>query len=198
MPCLTPLIDDLAPLIVQGDAMRDALVAVAPLPLASAYAVLTSGEPMNGSALLPASTYAPMHADMAWGGGVEVLFDPMANPVLGNSVIACPDGSALNVLDGDMPLTGAQFLQTTTVRWLLTVQTQSSDASALANVRVVVLDIGQLAVTGMPVVAEALSDGSGNVVIGVPQNTAYLVVAYKSGTVDVAGTSAQTLSPDPA
>ncbi|MBY0490650.1 MAG: hypothetical protein K2R93_12480 [Gemmatimonadaceae bacterium] len=200
MPCLVPALPDPTPLLVQGDEMRDGILSVlsiqAPMfatPLATpltpdALAVVVP-------ALLSDNLYAPMHEDMAYT-PADVLYDPLANPALLHFNIVCPDGTSLNVLDGDMPLVG-QVPQSSS-RWLLNLQTSDTNAVAVASVRCLALDVGQLAVGRPAVVAEGISNGAGVLALEVPQNSDYLVVAYRSGVSDLAGVSAQTLSPDPA
>ena len=195
MPCMMLIFDDPASQIVQGDEMLDALVTILPqLPALVPY-VRATGEPstMLGVALW-SGAYGVEHSDFAQGIG-EVLFDPLTNPAISNFQIPTPDGGSLNVLDGDTPLTGAQFLQTATARWALVLQTQDASGVAIANVRVLAMEVGQLAVGGASVQAEGVSDGSGNLTLVVPLNTAYLAVAYVSGAPDRSGTSAQTIAP---
>ena len=66
----------------------------------------------------------------------------------------------------------------------------------LGNCRVVIFDVGQLAVTGSPVVAETMSDGSGNYSVAVPGPTALQAIAYKPGSPDVAGITRADVVPD--
>lgn len=77
-------------------------------------------------------------------------------------------------------------------RWYLTGVTRDSGGTPLGDCRVIVFEVGRLAVTGAPVVAEAMSDGSGAYSIEVPQNTLYQVLAYKPGAPDLTGASVQT------
>lgn len=51
---------------------------------------------------------------------------------------------------------------------------------------------GRLAAASSPVIAETISDGSGNVSIEVPQNTTYFLIAYKP---DRGGVSMQNSLP---
>jgi hypothetical protein len=74
------------------------------------------------------------------------------------------------------------------VRWAVTGTTYlDTESTPLAGCRVVVFNVGQLAVGQAPIVAEAISDGSGNFSIEVPQNTGYEMWAYKPGAPDVGG-----------
>lgn len=79
--------------------------------------------------------------------------------------------------------------------WALTGVTRNSAGAALGGCRVMALDVGQIAITGAPIVAESISDGSGNYSVPVPLNTAYQVIAYKSGSPDVGGVSLNTITP---
>jgi hypothetical protein len=80
-------------------------------------------------------------------------------------------------------------------RWVLTGITKDSTGAALGNCRVVVLETGRLAVNAAPIVAETISDGSGNYSVDVPMNTMYEAIAYKPGSPDVAGITRNDLTP---
>lgn len=80
-------------------------------------------------------------------------------------------------------------------RWLLSGVTKDATGAPLGNCRVVVLETGRLAVCGAPVVAETISDGSGNYAVDVPMNTAYEAIAYKPGSPDVAGITRADVTP---
>ena len=198
MPCLLPPFPDPTPLIVMGDEMRDGILSVLSLqtpPFATPLALpWQAAELACGCPMVPSDNpYALMHSDMAKGS--EVLYDQLANPALQNFNIVCPDGSSLNVLDGDMPLVG--ITPTYSGRWVLSLQTNDGTGANLANVRCVAMDLGQVAVGRPAVVAEGVSNGSGALSLEVPTNTDYLVVAYLIGSPDLGGVSSQTLSPDP-
>jgi len=193
---MMPMVTDLAPVLVQGDAMAEGLLAVLVPSMTFVASATVNGEPLNALVGTPlANPFAPMRPDFSWGRG-ETVFDPLANPALNNFNIVCPDGTSLFVRDNLLPLTGALFLPTTTARWALVLQTQDAASVAIPAVRVVALDTGRLAVNGAPVVAEGISDASGNLTLVVPLNTSYLVLAYVTGAPDRSGASAQTVTPD--
>jgi len=94
-------------------------------------------------------------------------------------------------------------------------QTVTGAGAALGNCRVVVYETGRMAVTATPprkfwsagnpneaewespspVVAEAISDGSGNFTITVPMNVAYQLTGYLTGSPDLAGITKNTVVP---
>jgi hypothetical protein len=84
-------------------------------------------------------------------------------------------------------------------------QTVTGNGTPLANCRIVVYETGRMAVDGgayrsgfsseSPVVAEALSDGSGNFTINVPMNVAYQLTGYLEGSPDRAGITRKDVVP---
>lgn len=82
-----------------------------------------------------------------------------------------------------------------TERWVIAGTTRDSAGVALGSCRVVVLETGRIAVSGNPVVSEAVSDGSGAFSLEVSGNTAHHLIAYKPGSPDVAGASLVTITP---
>ena len=86
------------------------------------------------------------------------------------------------------------FVQNT-ARFQITGVTRDSAGTALGTCRVVMLEVGRIAKGEMPVVAETISDGSGNYTIEVALNTAHQGIAYKDGSPDVAGISIDGLTP---
>lgn len=77
-------------------------------------------------------------------------------------------------------------VQSTTL-FIISGTTRDSAGAPLGNCRVVVLETGRLAVTGCPVVAEVISDGSGLFSVVVPMDVGYQLIAYLPGSPDVAG-----------
>jgi len=103
----------------------------------------------------------------------------------------------------------------TTQTFTVSGQTLTGAGAALGNCRVVVYETGRIAVPNTPplafysagnpnpmrwehespVVAEAISDGSGNFTITVPMNLCYQLTGYKTGSPDVAGITKDTVTP---
>jgi hypothetical protein len=108
-------------------------------------------------------------------------------PVLGELVL--PSGECVAV----DPVVGVQFGGVP--RWFLTGTTRNSAGVALGDCRVIVLEVGRIAVQGAPVVAETVSDGAGAYSVEVPLNTAYQVLAYKEGAPAVTGATLNTVTP---
>jgi len=82
-----------------------------------------------------------------------------------------------------------------TEQWLITVQAQDTTGAIIVGARVVAFETGRIAKDGAPLVAEGITDGSGNVTLTVSANVAHLVVGYVSGSPDKGGTTSQILSP---
>jgi hypothetical protein len=73
--------------------------------------------------------------------------------------------------------------------------TKDGTGAALGGCRVVVFETGRIAKDGAPIIAETISDGSGNYSVEVPGNKAYQAIAYKPGSPDVAGVTRNDLVP---
>lgn len=84
-----------------------------------------------------------------------------------------------------------------TERWRIVGVTRNSADVPVGGCRVMIFDTGQMRV-GSPgvLVAEGISDGSGNYALEVPQNTAYQATAYLPGGPDAAGITLNTLVPE--
>lgn len=204
MTMILPLLSDPPiDLLLVGEGMRDAALS---WPMTDA-AGLTSGTAamslvasvsagVGNTPSIPVmgglSAYAPRAADMATTfDGMNVAL-PTAARV--NGSICTPDGVTMPFVVADNCM--SCFTPQSTGRWVLAIQTQDVSGAAVGGCRVVVFDVGQLAV-GLPAVAaESVSDGSGSASVPVPQNTGYMVLAYLPGSPDRAGVSVQTLSPD--
>lgn len=203
MTMIPPIIADFpVDLLIAGELMRDAALS---WPVTDAAGLVASSTPMSPNAALNAtvrplgtvaglSAYPPMASDMATTDGGSNVTTPMTARV--NGAICTQDG--VNVPFAVFDDCRIPMIPTHSGRWQLAMQTQDANGAALGGCRVVVLDLGQIAV-GLPaVVAEGVSDGSGNATLIVPQNQDYMVVAYLSGSPDRAGVTVQTLTPDPA
>lgn len=113
-------------------------------------------------------------------------------PADGN-VICSPCGEIFEVRGVQGMLPAAPI--SPNIRFQMTGVTKDSTGVALGNCRVVVLETGRLLTDAIPVVAEGMSDGSGNYSIIVPMNTGYQVIAYKPGSPDVAGVTVNNAAP---
>lgn len=128
-----------------------------------------------------------------------------------NAGVATPCGAWVSA---DFPPLLTRFEQASDV-FTITGQTVTGAGAALAGCRVVVYETGRIAVTAVPpeqyhsagntspgtwespspVVAEAISDGSGNFSILVPMNVAYQLTGYLTGSPDRAGITKDTVVP---
>lgn len=199
MPVIRVVPQDPTDLVIQGEEMRQSAIAggmhttVAPPYLMED--VFSGGiEPPRAAApivIAGAQAYPPMAPDAA--PPVEVLRSPFDGTMIGNNMgISTPCGA---IYPHDIGMHLMTSFQQSTVRWSLVGITRDQAGATLGNCRVIVMETGRLSVNGAPIVAEAVSDGSGNYAIAVPLNTSYQVVAYKTGSPDVAGVSLQTLTP---
>ena len=123
---------------------------------------------------------------------LPILPDPQVQFVRFGSIgaMVLPSGESV---DPQCPC--VRDLNGSTSRWMLTGTTRDSAGAALGACRVIVLEVGRLAVDGAPVVAETVSDGAGSYSVAVPTNTAYQVLAYKPGAPDVTGATLNTVTP---
>jgi hypothetical protein len=133
-----------------------------------------------------------------------------------NALIATPCGALVQITLG-RHLFLKEFVQATDT-FTITGQTLTGAGAALAGCRVVVYETGRIAVAGhynpqaqagvsvgnvqevqwdseSPVVAEAISDGSGNFSIVVPMNLCYQLTGYLVGSPDRAGITKDTVVP---
>jgi hypothetical protein len=137
--------------------------------------------------------YAPMHPDFTpYHSRLRSRFQ--RSMIANNAVICTPCGA---IYPFDTGLSGQlinNFVQNT-ARFQITGVTRDSAGATLGNCRVVMLEVARISVNGTPVVAETISDGSGNYTIEVALNTAHQGIAYKDGSPDVAGISIDTLTP---
>ena len=175
MPVINMVPQDLTDLVIQGEQMRAAAVVA----------------PVSGPLVAGAQSYAPMvGSDPVQ--PIEVLRSPFDQTmVASNAVISTPCGALVPLDIGRHVL--EDFVQSAE-RFAVTSVTRDSAGTPLAGCRVLMLEQGQLAVTGSPVVGETISDGSGNYTINVPGRTGYQAIAYKAGSPDVAGISVVPLT----
>jgi hypothetical protein len=124
----------------------------------------------------------------------EVLRSPFAGTMVSNNTqIATPCGALIPHRIGSR-LMGADFVQHSG-RWVIAGITRDSVGAVLGNCAVTMLETSRIAVGQVPVVAQTVSDGSGNYSVEVPGNTAYQGIAYKVGVTDGSGASLNTLTP---
>jgi hypothetical protein len=198
MPVITVVPQDITDYVLQGEEMRVSAIAAgvhwAPSPNAMTPVLSDTSEPSRSTAPVVVAgeqTYPPMAPDAA--PPREVLRSPFAGSMVGsNAQISTPCGALYPLDIGNHLMTA--FAQSS-ARWTLTGVTRDSTGAALGSCRVVVSETARIAVGQTPIVVETISDGSGNYSVAVPLNTLYQVVAYKTGSPDVAGVSLQTLTP---
>ena len=107
-----------------------------------------------------------------------------------NAVICTPCGKAIvveNVIANKFTLNNQLFV--------ITGITRDNNGLELGFCDVIALDANKLIVTGTPVVAQTVSDVDGFFVMFVPSYNNHQIIAYKSGSPDVAGISLETIVP---
>lgn len=112
--------------------------------------------------------------------------------IANNATISTPCGALICVQIGQHIMD--TFVESTS-RWVLSGVTKDSSGAALGSCRVVVLETGRIGIGQLPVVAETISDGSGNYSVPVASNTAHWEIAYKAGSPDVAGATVNNVTP---
>lgn len=169
MPIILPaLLDPSSDLTLQGELMRSELVSID-----ATYVI--AGE----------QNFSPTQVDFAYSSFVLSY----SNLPRVNSGISNQDGTFLPHHRSGLLIN--QFIQSSS-RWKLDFQVVDSSDVAVPGARVIVMETGRLAAASSPVIAETISDGSGNVSIEVPQNTTYFLIAYKP---DRGGVSMQNSLP---
>jgi hypothetical protein len=190
MPVITVDIQDPTDSLVEGEQMRAAAIAA---PAAAWWPIVD-----DIPDVMPNSLTALVADDLNYGMALDGLTQLVirskvdGNLVSVNSCISTPCGALVSFEANECRFT--IFTQATNI-WTMAGVTRNQSGDALGSCRVVVLETGQVAVGGAPVVGETTSDGSGNYSLVVPQNTAYQVLAYKPGSPDVAGVTIDTVTP---
>ena len=115
------------------------------------------------------------------------------NGIDANACVCTPCGAVIPILLGHQWFWND--IGQTTVTFTLVGVSRDSTGATLGACRVIVMEVGRQQIDGAPIVAETVSDGSGNYSVVVPMNTAYQVLAYKAGAPDVFGTTVNTLTP---
>jgi len=194
MPVIRTLAADPADQILQGEEMRLSAIAmgvhagVAPM---MASTQVSAGEALSAwPTIAGQQNYPPMHPDYTPYTANSDLF--AGTQIANNACISSSCGALVPFTRGNALL---NVYTQASVLWQITGVTRDNVGTALGACRVVVLETGRIAVASAPVVAEAVSDGSGNFAIGVPLNTAYQALAYKPGSPDVAGVTLNTVTP---
>lgn len=212
MPVMLPMMPDPTDVVIQGEESRAAIIGLpvesfAPtsmqplMEIVLGSAPLVSGDqsfaPMMNDGPIPVSRARPLVQD-----------NPRANAVVCNQA-----GAIIPVMQTRGFIIN-EFAQATDL-FFVTGQTVTGAGVALGSCRVVVYETGRIAETNeppeqyysagnpnparwkspSPVVAEAVSDGSGNFTIPVPMNTAYQLTGYLTGAPDLAGITRQDVVP---
>lgn len=192
MPVIRIVPQDPTDLVMQGEQLRAATL-IAPIAPSGGQSGLMDAVGQSWSFLVADDDEEDTGM---MGDGVLPLASLRSNENLGlvsaNASISTPCGALIPVYSRECLISG--FVQSSS-RWVLSGQTLDLNSVALPNCRVIIFDTGRLAVSGLPVVAEAISDGSGNYSIEVPQNTIYQATAYLVGSPDRAGVTVNNLTP---
>lgn len=178
MPVLRERPQDPTDLVIAGELMRSVAVTLPVDPTWPLTEDLESYAPMNAS--------DPVDSVSSW---VPEFALPRAN-----AGVATPCGAFIP-RDVGSTLMLRQFVQSSQ-QWRIVGVTYDSADVALAACRVLAFDIGQLMVGGPALVAETVSDGSGNFTLVVPLNTNYWLAAYKPGSPDAGGVTTVTQTPE--
>lgn len=173
--------------MMAGELMRNQAIQLPILESAGLQEVLVSTDFSPMTLIAANQLFIPRQADFSF--TVEARVQEFAN-VRANYSICTPCGAVIPVPLGKA--TGLQTFQQSTSRWVLPLKTKTSAGVNLESTRVMVMDVGQLAVGAPAIQAEAITDVNGDATVEVPLNTKYLVVAYKPNQ---GGTSTQELTP---
>jgi hypothetical protein len=125
---------------------------------------------------------------------LEILRNPFDGSFIANNALICtPCGASIQWTMGNH-LMNANYDEASNI-FAISGVTRDSTGAVLASCDVRIEDMGQIGYGLTPYVGNTISDGSGNYSITVPFNTVYQVIAYKSGSPDVAGVSLRTVTP---
>lgn len=218
MPVITNFAREITDMVVQGEQLRRAAFNTGPATPMGLVPLLAGSleaiPPSPSSSIQGRIDFHPMQNE-SW---------PLASLrsqengalVRANASICTPCGEMVFIPLGRRLLI-KDFIQATDI-FTITGQTVTGLGAPLGNCRVVVYETGRIAVTGQylpyaqagisagnevpvmwdsesPVVAEAISDGSGNFTITVPMNVAYQLTGYLAGAPDRAGITKDTVVP---
>lgn len=190
MPVIRPALSEPTDLVMQGEQMR---AAVFDSPVAiNTDRILPGLQALNNASLVQdEDPFMPMNSFVETNRLSMRRQRNGITQVRANGGIATPCG--VWVINARTPLL-LNYTQATKT-WTITGVTKDSTGAALGNCRVVCFETGRLAVGQSPVVAETISDGSGNYTVTVPTNTDYELIAYLPGSPDVAGITRNDISP---
>ena len=212
MPVLIPSLPDPSDIVMQGESMR---VSVTPISFdgpANAPIIPAATAPVGFSSIVPDEDgFLPMNSFVE----SNLLAIRRANngqlQIRANAGFSTTSGTWL-VADFNPLLMTIYWASN---RWTLAGVTRDSTGAPLGTCVVKVHETGRLAVLSSPpktfdsagnpnpmrwsdpisMVAETISDGSGNYSVEVPMNTAYQATGYKAGAPDVAGITRNDITP---
>lgn len=191
MPARPPLVADPPSIVVQGDQLLSSVLPTLGLPVP----LLAGEQPPLPTAIWPLVIENRVVA--------SIVTEPMPTPYrtlaggemrAANAGISTTTGEWLPLSSWRTPVLNP-FTQAS-VLFAFVGTTRDSGGSALGNCRVIAFETGRLVNDNIQAeVGETISDGSGAYTLPVPLNTAYQLTAYKAGSPDVAGISANTVTP---
>lgn len=197
MPVLRLLPADPTDLVLQGEQLR-----VAAMSLAVAWPVAMVPVVRGDQSGVPAFSLPVVEGQQTFGamvGGeevptVEVLRSPFdGTMVAANAGIATPCGAWIPTRGAGVLIN--PFVQSSE-RFAFVGTTRDNTGAALGACRVVAFETGRMTNDNVQAeVGETVSDGSGAYTLPVALNTAHQLTAYKAGSPDVAGISANTVTP---
>ena len=187
MPVLLSVLSDPFDLVVEGEQLRDAaFVSV----VGNTYPLIADDGPVDlplspGVVIAGAISFPPM---LTQAPSVRPTRSVEAGTLMGNNaVIATPCGALVDLQRGRLCMM-SDFVQGTNT-FTLTGVTRNSAGVALASCEVRVFKTGDDVL-----VAQTISDGSGNYSVTLPTNLRHYVVSYKTGSPDVTGATVNTLT----
>jgi hypothetical protein len=195
MPVIRNVPQDPTDLVIQGEQLRQAAISSgihsggSPLQMSALF--LNAVEPRANILVEDGEAYIPAHPDFT--PYHARLRSPFAGTMISNNAVISTPCGALFPMD-----IGNHLMDTftgTTSRWQITGVTRDNAGATLGNCWVAILEAGRIAKGESPLVAETISDGSGNYSVEVALNTAHQGIAYKDGSPDVAGISSNILTP---
>lgn len=195
MTVILPSLPDPFDLVIQGEQMRAWAMALPP----SGVLALFDLDSESG-ATEPATTkvVAGEHNLSSMVGSypvpnIEVLRSPFSgNMAAANAGIATPCGALIATFG--QGLRPAQFVQSAQ-QWIISGRTLDSGGTPIPTCLVWVFEQGQMFVGGQAMVAQTISDGSGNYSVAVGRNTNYQAIGYKRGTPDLVGVTIDEVTP---
>lgn len=212
MPVICYIPPDPTDLVMQGESMRVGITPLEYPPAAAAPMLPAISGPLGFSSMLSDEDgFLPMNSFVE---GNRLAIRRANNGQLqirANAGISTTSGAW--IVSDFNPLLMTSYWASN--RWTLTGVTRDSTGAPLGTCVVKVHETGRLAVLSSPpktfdsaanpnpmrwddpisMVAETISDGSGNYSVEVPMNTAYQATGYKAGAPDVAGITRNDITP---